>query len=55
VHGDVRRAIVRRFPYLAPTILYGVLGEGDFPRGSFLILTLGILCSVFDLIYIWRR
>jgi hypothetical protein len=38
---------------LAPTILYGALGEGDFPRGSFLILTLGILCSVFDLIYIW--
>ena len=38
---------------LAPTILYGALGEGDFPHGSFLILTLGIFCSVFDLIYIW--
>ena len=38
---------------LAPTILYGALGEGDFPRGSFLILTLGFFCSVFDLIYIW--
>lgn len=38
---------------LAPTILYGVLGEGDFPHGSFLILTLGIFCAVFDLIYIW--
>jgi len=38
---------------LAPTILYGAWGEGDFPQGSFLILTLGILCSVFDLIYIW--
>ena len=38
---------------LAPTILYGALGEGGFPRGSFLILTLGILCSVFDVIYIW--
>jgi hypothetical protein len=38
---------------LAPTILYGALGEGVFPRGSFLILTLGVFCSVFDLIYIW--
>lgn len=38
---------------LAPTILYGALGEGSFSRGSFLILTLGIFCSVFDLIYIW--
>jgi hypothetical protein len=37
---------------LAPTILYGAIGEGGFPRGSFLILTVGILCSVFDLIYI---
>ena len=38
---------------LAPTVLYGALGEGSFPSGSFLILTLGIFCSVFDLIYIW--
>ena len=38
---------------LAPTILCGAIGEGGFPRGSFLILTVGILCSVFDLIYIW--
>lgn len=38
---------------LAPTILYGALGQGDFPRGSFLILTLGFFCSVFDLVYIW--
>lgn len=38
---------------LAPTILFGILGEGGFPRGSFLILVLGIFCSVFDLIYIW--
>jgi hypothetical protein len=37
---------------LAPTIVYGVLGEGGFPRGSSLILTAGIFCSVFDLIYI---
>jgi hypothetical protein len=38
---------------LAPTILFGLLGSGGFPSGSFLILTLGILCSVFDLIYIY--
>jgi len=37
---------------LAPTILYGAIGEGGFPHGSFLILTVGLLCSVFDLIYI---
>jgi hypothetical protein len=38
---------------LAPTILFGVLGAGGFPRGSFLILSLGLLCSIFDLIYVW--
>ena len=38
---------------LAPTILFGAIGDGGFPRGSFLILVLGISCSVFDLIYIW--
>jgi len=38
---------------LAPTILFGILGDGGFPTGSFLILMLGILCSVFDLIYVW--
>lgn len=38
---------------LAPTILYGAIGEGGFPRGSFLILTVGLFCSVFDLIYVW--
>ena len=38
---------------LAPTILFGVIGQGGFPRGSFLILTVGLFCSVFDLIYIW--
>jgi hypothetical protein len=37
---------------LAPTILYGLIGEGGFPRGSFLILVAGLLCTVFDLIYI---
>jgi hypothetical protein len=36
----------------ACTILSGALGEGAFPHGSFLILTLEIFCSVFDLIYI---
>lgn len=38
---------------LAPTILFGVVGDAGFPHGSFLILTVGLLCSVFDLIYIW--
>ena len=37
---------------LAPTILFGIVGDGGFPRGSFLILVLGILCSIFDLTYI---
>jgi len=37
---------------LAPTILYGLVGEGGFPRGSFLILVAGLLCTVFDLIYV---
>ena len=38
---------------LAPTILFGIIGDGGFPRGSFLILVAGLGCSVFDLIYIW--
>ena len=38
---------------LAPTILFGIVGDGGFPKGSSLILVLGIFCSVFDLIYIW--
>ena len=38
---------------LAPTILFGVIGQGGFTHGSFLILTVGLLCSVFDVIYIW--
>ncbi len=38
---------------LAPTILFGVVGDGGFPTGSFLILVLGLFCSVFDLIYVW--
>jgi hypothetical protein len=37
---------------LAPTLLFGIIGDGGFPNGSFLILVLGILCSAFDLIYI---
>jgi hypothetical protein len=45
-------AISKWIGTLAPTILFGVIGQGGFPRGSFLILTLGLLCSVFDLIYI---
>lgn len=38
---------------LTPTILFGIIGDGGFPNGSFLILVLGMLCSAFDLIYIW--
>jgi hypothetical protein len=38
---------------LAPTILFGIVGDGGFPSGSFLILVLGVFCSVFDLIYVW--
>ena len=38
---------------LAPTILFGVIGQSGFPHGSFFILTVGLLCSVFDVIYIW--
>ena len=38
---------------LAPTILYGIIGEGGFPGGSFLILTFGLFCSIFDVTYIW--
>jgi hypothetical protein len=37
---------------LAPTILFGVIGQSGFPHGSFLILTVGVFCSVFDVIYI---
>lgn len=37
---------------LAPTLLFGIIGNGGFPNGSFLILVLGLLCSAFDLIYI---
>ncbi len=38
---------------LAPTIHFGVIGDLGFAQGSFLILVVGGLCSVFDLIYIW--
>jgi len=38
---------------LAPTILYGTLGGEGFRGPSFLILALGVCCSIFDLIYIW--
>jgi len=37
---------------LAPTILFGIIGDGGFPRGNFLIAVVGVLCSVFDLVYI---
>jgi hypothetical protein len=45
-------AVCKWLGTLAPTIVYGVLGEGGFPRGSFLILIFGVFCSIFDLIYI---
>ena len=38
---------------LAPTILFGVIGSGSFRGPSFLVLVLGVLCSIFDLIYIY--
>ena len=38
---------------LAPTILFGVIGSGTFHGPSFLVLVLGLLCSLFDLIYIY--
>lgn len=37
---------------LAPTILFGIVGDAGFPTGSYLIVVVGTLCSVFDLIYI---
>ena len=37
---------------LAPTVLFGIVGDGGFPKGSWLILVLGIFCSIFDLIYL---
>jgi hypothetical protein len=37
---------------LAPTVLFGIIGDSGFPNGSFLIVVVGMLCSVFDLIYI---
>lgn len=45
-------AVSKGIGTLAPTILYGIIGEGGFPNGSILILTTGLFCSVFDLIYI---
>ena len=46
-------AISKWIGTLAPTIQFGVLGSGTFHGPSFLILVLGVLCSVFDLIYIY--
>jgi hypothetical protein len=46
-------AVAKWIGTLAPTILFGVLED------SFFILTLGVFCSVFDLLYIglllWDR
>lgn len=38
---------------LAPAIHFGILGSGLFHGPSFLILIAGLLCSVFDLTYIY--
>lgn len=38
---------------LAPTITFGMIGGGTLSGPNFFILVVGILCSVFDLIYIW--
>src|SRR5216683_1730300 len=45
-------AVSKWWGTLAPTILFGIIGDGGFPNGSFLIVVAGLLCSVFDLIYI---
>jgi hypothetical protein len=37
---------------LAAAVLFGIIGDSGFPNGSFLIVVVGMLCSVFDLIYI---
>jgi hypothetical protein len=38
---------------LAPTITFGMIGGGTFSGPNSFILIVGLLCSVFDLIYIW--
>ena len=38
---------------LAPTITIGAIGVRTFNGPNYFILVVGILCSVFDLIYIW--
>lgn len=38
---------------LAPTITFGIIGGGSLSGSKFFIFVVGILCSVFDLIYIW--
>ncbi len=38
---------------LAPTITFGMIGSRTFSGPDFFILVIGLLCSVFDLIYIW--
>lgn len=46
-------AISKCIGTLAPTILFGVLGEATFGDASRLVLCLGICCAVFDVVYIW--
>jgi hypothetical protein len=46
-------AVCKWIGTLAPTILFGVIGGGSFSGPSFLVLVVGLLCSVFDVIYIF--
>jgi hypothetical protein len=45
-------AICKGIGTLAPTILFGVLGEASFGAASPLVLCLGVCCAVFDIVYI---
>lgn len=46
-------AISKWIGTLAPTILFGLIGSGTFAGPNVFILIVGLLCSVFDLIYIF--
>jgi len=46
-------AVAKWLGTLAPTILFGVVGTSTFNGPSAFILVIGLLCALFDLIYIW--
>jgi hypothetical protein len=50
---NLRIAVSKWLGTLAPTITFGMIGTRTFSGPSFFILVVGMLCSVFDLIYIW--